>query len=112
MMDFIERLRAKPEHVRRRFAIAAGSAAGGIVLMGWLTMVVTYGLLPDDASYASDDLSTIRTALENVGENAPSLAGVAGVLSTGNGGDLTVIETKTSSTLSEAGTDERTVIPF
>ena len=112
MMDFIERLRARHEHVRRRVAVAAGGAAGGIALVGWLTIVATYGLLPESASYASDDLSNIRSALENAGENAPNLAGVAGAVSAGTADGLTVIETKTSSTLSGEGTDERTVIPF
>ena len=97
--------------MRRRVAVAVGGAASGVVLVAWLTVIATYGLLPDTASYASDDISDIRTALENATENAPNLAGVVGATMAADTGGLTVIETRTSSTLSREG-DERAVIPF
>jgi hypothetical protein len=45
MLDFIERLRAKPEHIRHRYAYGTAAGISGIVAVVWLFAVVASGSL-------------------------------------------------------------------
>ena len=45
MMDFIERLKAKPEHVRRRIAVGTSVAVTGVVTAAWFLTLLFSGTL-------------------------------------------------------------------
>ncbi|MBU0749969.1 hypothetical protein KKH15_00435 [Patescibacteria group bacterium] len=113
MQDFIERLRAKPEHVRKQIAIATSGVLTGLVAVGWLASLVAGGTL---ALKASD---TVAEPAGNIAEQQngfESLLGAAGSFAgvTTEDPELTVLESRTSSTLdrNQQEVDTRTVIPF
>jgi hypothetical protein len=45
MLDFIERLRAKPEHIRHRYAYGTAAGISGVVAVVWLFTLVASGSL-------------------------------------------------------------------
>lgn len=59
MMDFIERLRAKPEHVRNRIALGTASAITGVITLGWFGALI--------AGNAFDLSSPATTEVVNLG---------------------------------------------
>jgi hypothetical protein len=54
MLDFIERLRAKPEHVRRRVAVGTAVGVSSVVAVVWLFTLVLSGTLILGASPVSN----------------------------------------------------------
>lgn len=115
MLDFIERLRAKPEHVRRRIAVSTATAVTGVVTLGWLAALVAGNTV----------------MLEQPAEGTPTLAGSAEEMTasvenaraswqaafgeTGEAGeDLEIVEGGTTSTIdtNTQVTDDRRSIPF
>ncbi len=112
MQDFIERLRAKPEHVRKQIAMGTATALTGLVAVGWLGALVAGGTL---ALTPTSEESVLASESEESG--FVSLLGAAGaaVGATSTEPELNVIESNTSSTLDNRAvqqTDTRTVIPF
>ena len=112
MQDFIERLRAKPEHVRKQIAMGTAAGLTGIVALGWLGGLVAGGTLA--LAPAGDDATVATDSKQNGFEELLGAAGAAvGATSTPN--ELNVVETKTTSTLDNRmnqQADTRTVIPF
>lgn len=120
MRDFIERMQAKPEHVRKRFALFTSAGITLVVALGWLAALSSsnsFALSPTDASLSSinggDGLSEI---VEETSSGFGSLLGAAGAAGNANGGTaggLQVVDGESSSSLDrESDTEERTVIPF
>lgn len=120
MFDFIERLRAKPEHVRRRIAFGTAAGLTGVVTIGWMAALVAgnaFILTPNqDAPTLADSLKPLSENANETQSNIFGLLGAAGAATdTKAPASLTIIETDTSSTLDVAQTptsDNRTVIPF
>lgn len=109
MRHHIERLRAKPEYERKRFAIAVSAGVTGLVAFAWVTTLIATGAFildsnPEEPTFA--DASTDLAAA--VAEGGSFFAEEKSTPE-----DLTVIETEHESTIQTAApVDERTVIPF
>ncbi|MCI0597848.1 hypothetical protein L0Y34_02150 [Candidatus Parcubacteria bacterium] len=112
MRDYIERLRTKPEHERRRIALGASLSLTALVCAGYVIALVSSGTLAFES--ASSEGLDIRTAVEGAGDDFSSFAGAAAALERGfQEGEIQVIETRASSTFPAGEVlDNRTVIPF
>ncbi len=62
MRDFIERLRAKPEHVRRRIAFGTTFGITGLITLVWVSAVVVSGNLALAVPELPGDTGTIAQA--------------------------------------------------
>jgi hypothetical protein len=120
MRDFIERMQAKPEHVRKRFAFLTSAGITVVVALGWLAAIASsnsFALSPSDVSLSSiDESGGLSEIVEDTSSGFSDLLGAAGG-ATGNngqvGGGLQVIDGESSSSLDrESDREERTVIPF
>lgn len=114
MRDFIESLRAKPEHVRRRVAVGASAGVTGVVAAGWIAALIAGGTLslepatPTDISNA--DFSTFAQETRSTFSNL--IGGAAGAGGASGASSITVIDGETSSTLDREEASDATVIPF
>jgi hypothetical protein len=114
MRDFIERLRAKPEHQRKQIAVGASAGVTGFVALGWIAAVTASGTLslaPSEPILAEADRSTA----EEVRSGFSELLGAASAFSNGTTteAELTIVDTGSSSTIEpQPVADNRTVIPF
>lgn len=108
MIDFIERLRAKPEHVRKHIAFFAASSITGLVALMWFGAFVSSGALSRSAPSQTNAVTAAFTEHEGA-----SLLGAIGALTTREDGSIQVVETTASSTAgSKEAPEERTTIPF
>lgn len=106
-MDFIERLRAKPDHVRKQIAFGAASGITGLVALMWGTAFIASGTLARTVPSEAPDVTSV---LAESGSN--SLLGAIGALTTREDGSITVVDTSASSSAKVQTTEQRTVIPF
>lgn len=113
MVDFIERLRAKPEHVRKQIALGTSAGVTGIVALGWIGAFVATGPLTL-AEPATGSFANAAPALEEPRSSFSQLfAAVGAAGQSSDEGELTIIDAHTSTTVDpEPVTDNRTVIPF
>jgi len=108
MMDFIERLRAKPDHTRKQIALGAATGFTGLVALVWLTAFTASGAL---ARPSESKESGVTSAFSE--QSGASLLGAVGALTARQDGSITVVGTRASSTMqADAAPEERTVIPF
>lgn len=106
-IDYIERLRTKPVHVRKQIAFGASAGFTALVAIIWVTAFTASGALSRSALTDQPGLtSTFST------EKGASLLGAIGALTTKQDGSVEVVGTQASSTVNEPSEDERTVIPF
>jgi|CXWL01.1.fsa_nt_gi hypothetical protein len=111
--DYLERLRAKPERVRRQIALRASGAITLVVFLGWLTAFVSSGTLALNSSdTTTPNLSGVAS---ETSADVSKLLGAASAFQKNieQAPPIRVIETNASSTL-DAGVSagEATVIPF
>lgn len=118
MHDFIERLRAKPEHERRQIAYATSGAVTGLVAIMWFGAVIASGTLALESGNEGDErvaeapryneaLAEAQTGFSQMF----AAVGAAGSATSTEG--LVIVETNASSTIQEEqAPDTRTVIPF
>lgn len=107
MRDFIEHLRAKPEHVRKQIAFATSAGVTGVVAFMWVIAFVSSGALMRSSE---PETPAVTSALKE--QKGASLLGAIGALTTKEDGSIVVVGTSASSTVEEKKTEERTVIPF
>ncbi len=115
MLDFIERLRQKPEHVRRRIATGTAVTLTGLVTLGWIGALAAGNAFILQPSPEAPTLAQTGTPLTGAVKNAPlsSLMGAAGAREGSAEASLIIVESDSSSTIAEpAAVEERTVIPF
>lgn len=109
MTDFIERLRAKPEHVRKHIALGTAGSITGVVALAWMISFSASGSfalspIPKNEGGASASFAQA---------GSPSLFAAVGALVKAETTDLIeVVETRASSTVAAPRPEERTVIPF
>ena len=117
IIEHIDRLREKPEHVRHRIAVLTAAGITGLVAVTWM------GALATSETFA---LKTTETApetemSESISESTSAfsnLMGAAGAAFSGTSSvaALDIVETRTSSTLdtkvAPANNTNKTVIPF
>lgn len=113
MRDTIERLRAKPEHVRKQIALGISSGVTGVVALGWIAAVVATGPFTLSAP-TSETLANAGTPIESSRTAFSELLGAVGAATaTSSEPELVIVETHSSSTVDpEPTVDNRTVIPF
>ena len=111
IIEHIDRLREKPEHVRHRIAVLTAAGVTGLVAVSWMGALAASGTLA---------LKPVAEP-EIAAEPAPSfsrLVGAAGAAldATSNDPELEIVESRTSSTLDTqqkpANATTKTVIPF
>ncbi len=107
MRDFIEHLRAKPDHVRKQIAFGASLGITGTVALMWAVAFMSSGALMRSPEPTD---SGITSALSE--QKGASLLGAIGALTTQEDGSIMVVGTSASSTGKSEAPDERTVIPF
>lgn len=118
MQDFIERLRAKPEHERRRIALAASGTMTGLIAVMWFGAVVASGTLAldngDTANSEAAEAPRYDRALAEAQNGFSQMFAAVGAIQSATSTDgLVIVETNASSTISAPQTpDSRTVIPF
>ena len=108
--DYIEHLRAKPEHVRRSIALGVSGGITALIAVAYVTTLASSGALALDTPAPEASLPPIA-----VDSAFNDLLGAATafdtVLESGTG--VQVVETESATTLEESDTGEgRTVIPF
>lgn len=117
--DYVEHLRAKSVHQRQNIAFASAGCITILVAFGWLTTLVSSGVFAfkeseTDAGFVSaTQVLQSQTAKLLGPQGGANLAGAAGAF----GGimesaEVTVVDTKASSTLDREDIGEATVIPF
>ncbi len=107
MNDFVERLRAKPEHVRKSLALLGAGGFTAVIALFWavsFTSSASFAL-----STSNESKPSVETAFK---EDSASLLSAVGTLLKGDVGQITVVETRASSTVDAPKGDTRTVIPF
>ncbi len=82
MRDFIERLRAHPEHIRNRMAIATTMGFTGLVAVVWFGTLVTSGSLALDLSTpgSNGNSGNVHTAVAETKSNFQQLLGAVGAI--------------------------------
>ncbi|MES2668642.1 MAG: hypothetical protein V4644_03065 [Patescibacteria group bacterium] len=123
IIEHIDYLRQKPEHIRQRIALGVASGIAGLVAVTWMTTMATSGTLALRSSAAVEDASgagsDVSAAVSDSTSAFTSLMGAAGAAfnatSTEAALDIIESETRTSSTVrteSSANATDKTVIPF
>lgn len=107
MKDFIERLRAKPEHDRKRITFFASAGVTALIAVLWLSTTVASGTLALKPS--SSVTPNINTANTGVPSNA--LLGAAAAFQNTSSAEVHVEDVGSAPQASSAP-DTRTVIPF
>lgn len=111
----INRLKAQPSHVRERVAFGVSSGVTLLVVIGWLVAMSTSGSFSLATKSVAESVrppESVATSLSESGSGIKSLLGAASAAfgASSTAATITVVDTKTSSTL-ETDT-QATVIPF
>lgn len=123
IIEHIDYLRQKPEHVRQRIALGVALGISGLVAVTWMTAMATSGTLALKSSTVAEDASgtgsDVSAAVSESTSAFTSLMGAAGAAfnatSTEAALDIIESETRTSSTFrtnTSANATDKTVIPF
>ena len=116
MLEFIDRLRQKPEHVRRRIAAGTAITITGLVTLGWMGALVAgnaFILTPStDAPSLAETGSPLTEAVANRPENRQNLLGGVGAAGGGEESSLIIVEEEAKSTVAPVAPEERTSISF
>ena len=123
MVEYIGRLRNKPEHVRRRIALGASYALTGLVAAGWLVASVSTGMFDlssKGSTVAAPEFPDLASSYEEATSGFSNLMGAAGAANTSgevpNDPALVIMEGENTSTVEQKqeaqAQPEGTVIPF
>ena len=117
IIEHIDRLREKPEHVRHRIAVLTAAGITGLVAVTWMGALATSGSLALKAPETAPDTEMS----ESLNESTSSFTNLMGAADaafnpSSSQAELDIIETRTSSTLdtkvAPANATHKTVIPF
>lgn len=108
--DYIEHLRAKPVHQRQHIAFASAFSVTLVVTLGWLTALVSSGALAFEDSGVDPNFASATQGLQSQTANLAGTAGAFGGML--ENAEITVVDTKASSTLDREDIGEATVISF
>lgn len=121
IIEHVERLRQHPEHVRYRIAMGTAFAVTALVAVGWAVALTTSGTLalkdPEPVAAGPTPESELAKSFSETGSAFNNLMGAAGAAfgATSTEAALRIIDTRTSSTISEEETGagaSATVISF
>lgn len=114
IIEHIDRLREKPEHVRHRIAVLTAASITGLVAVTWMGALAASGTLALSVTERTPD----REVSEEPTSAFSNLMGAAGAAFNASSTEaaLDIIETRTSSTIDAkaqpANNTHKTVIPF
>lgn len=117
IIEHIDRLREKPEHVRHRIAVLTAAGITGLVAVTWMGALASSGTLALKSTETQPDTEVSKSISESTSAFS-NLMGAAGAAfnATSTQAALDIIETRTSSTLDAqvqpANATNKTVIPF
>lgn len=121
LIHHIEKLRAKPEHVRERIALGTSAGITGLVAVIWVVTLAatgTFSLAPSGSTLAAGDQSA-QGAIAQTKDNFSQLVGAAGAATgaTSASPALRIVDNGTTSSLDTkhaavANNANATVIPF
>ena len=115
--EHLERLRAKPHHVRRQIAFGTSVAITALVAVGWMGALVSSPKLAIEQRTTEEDMN-FGSAMTDTRSNFSELVGAAGAAfgASSSPAQITVVDTKTRSTLDvprdNYNDTKETVIPF
>lgn len=121
IIEHIDRLREKPEHVRHRIAVLTAAGITGLVAVTWMGALASSGTLALNTNEVQEGGSGTGEVSEAISESTSAfsnLMGAAGAAfnATSTEAALQIIETRSSSTLdgkvAPANATNKTVIPF
>ncbi|MBP6869008.1 MAG: hypothetical protein KBC16_02765 [Candidatus Pacebacteria bacterium] len=118
MMDFIERLRAKPEHVRNRIALGTASVITGVITLGWFGALIAGNAFDlsspnttEVVNLGGGDGSTLPDAVANAKTGFSALFSGSEESGTSLDSGLTIIDV-TPEEEPAPSVESRTIIPF
>lgn len=111
--DYIEDMKSKPVHERRRFALLASGAITLVVATGWFGALAASGELALKQP-ENDATAELVRSTEEGSDRFNDLVGAVNAFQSGfeSGTSIEVVDTKESSTLDTETTGDATVIPF
>ena len=108
MFDYLQKLRAKPEHVRERIAFGTAGVIAALIFVAWLAAFVAQGGLAFTPPGIVEPSSSEST------QSASALSGFLGASALNKApeksGGIEVVETRVSSTIEKEA--EPSSIPF
>jgi hypothetical protein len=116
--EHLERLRAKPHHVRRQIAFGTSLAVTALVAVGWMGALLSSPKLAIERTPGGSEDVNFQESLTETRSNFSDLLGAAGAAigATTTPSKVIVVDTKTTSTMDvkrDNYNDTReTVIPF
>ncbi len=111
IISYIEYLRTKPHHVRRRIALASASGITSLIAIIWVSGNVTSGSFAIDGSNFADSTASSPAVVSQPITESSLLGSVGASSEKNNEAHIEIVSTGSSSTISEEE-PERTVIPF
>ena len=116
MLEFIDRLRQKPEHVRRRIAAGTAVTLTGIIALGWMGALIAGNAFILTPNNNAPSLAESGAELGNAVKQRPSgfnqLMGAVGASGEEENASLIIVEGREQSTIEETAPEERTSISF
>lgn len=111
--DYIEHMKSKPVHERRRFALFSSAAVTLVVATGWFGALAASGDLALKPS-ENDATAELVRSTEEGSDRFNDLVGAVNAFQTGyeGGAPIQVVDMEESSTLETETTGDATVIPF
>ena len=118
MMDFIERLRAKPEHIRNRIALGTASAITGVITLGWFGALIAGNAFDFSSPNTSEvvnlggsETASLPDAVANAKTGFSALFSGSEESNTSLDSGLTIIDVSPKEEPAPSD-DSRTIIPF
>ena len=114
--DYIEDLRSRPEHIRRRIALGSSFGITALVGAGWLVALTSSGVLALSSPAQAPETRDLTTAVEKTQSSFSDLLGAASAFQgiSDAVAPLTIVDARASSTLDQPtdAMEGKTVIPF
>lgn len=114
--DYIEHLKSKPEHIRRRIALGTSAGFTGVVALAWLVALSTSGTLALTSPEEIQNAAEMKAVVQETSSSFSDLMGAASAFQSAsqNSEELIIVDAESSSTLDAPAdtTEGKTVIPF
>lgn len=116
--EHLERLRAKPHHVRRQIAFGTSLVVTALVAVGWMGALLSSPKLAIERTPTDGEEVNFQESLTETRSNFSDLVGAAGAAlgATSSPTKIEVVDTKTSTTMDvkrdNYNNTRETVIPF
>lgn len=118
LKQHLQTLKSQPSHVRERVAVGVSGGITALVAVGWFTAMATSGSFSLATNSVAESVRPPQEVQQGVtasGDTFRSLMGAAGEALGGKGTDapaISVVETRSSTSLDTAAGSNPTVIPF